>query len=650
MSDGGSKANPETAGDSPSAALARVAKAFAAQRVGDAFAALHKELVRLGMRALTIAAVDERSPDPLRYEFQADAAKKSPEPLDPHTLAFALAADKPRILTTTSNGAQAYVLACPIRVAGTNRGFIIVQIDVPVRDDWVEVVEVAAVMAGQQMALSRREAAESVKDRALALMLEAARVLSAADPDELFSTVHQLIGRVMDAPLFVGSLVMPETGEFVAVYYADYGKVSIVRAPVPERGPTAEAFRTGKPVIIHRPTDWQKYEAINLAGPHIPHAPSAIFVPLRLGDAVLGVISIQCRRLNAYTQTELDILTSMAEQVAIAVNGARIARANERRAADLNLLVEVARAVSSELDLHAVLARIGDQVRRFLEAPVFLAALVEDEGATVDLEYFIEENDEKEPRRYPVERSLLASVLKTGAPLLIHTAEERDQIPWVPLTQPVRSQSIIAVPMTAGGRVIGAISAQSYQAHAYDQRHVDIMRTIGEQAGVAVRNAQLFERAKDEAYRDALTAVASRRSLEERLNAEVKRADRTGSSVAVVVLDIDDLKGLNASLGRAAGDRALQHVAATARAAVRESDLVGRVGGDEFAIILPDATSAGAAEVAERVSSDIAGRPVLLDNEAGLHVRVSAGFGVYPADAQSREALLAAAIAAVKKR
>jgi diguanylate cyclase (GGDEF)-like protein len=649
MDDGSSEGNPETARDSLSAALARVAKAFASQRVGAAFPALHKELVRLGMRALTIAAVDERSPDPLRYEFQADAAKPSPEPLDPHTLAFALAADKPRILATTSKDAKAYVLACPIRVAGKDRGFIVVQSDAPIRDDSVDFVEVAAVMAGQQMALSRRGAAESAKDRALALMLEAARVLSAADPDEIFSTVHQLVGRVMDAPLFVGSLVMPETGEFLAVYYADYGRVSMVRAKVPERGPTAEAFRTGKPVLINRPTDWQKYEAINLAGANVPHAPSAIFVPLRLGDAVLGVISIQCRRLNAYTQTETDILTSIAEQVAIAVNGARIAKANERRAADLNLLVEVARAVSSELDLHAVLARIGDQVRRFLDAPVFFAALFEDEGATVDLEYFIEENDEQEPRRYPVERSLLAQVLKTGAPLLIHSAEERDRMPWMPLTQPVRSQSIIAVPMTAGGRVIGAISAQSYEAHAYDRRHVDIMRTIGEQAGVAVRNAQLFERAKDEAYHDALTEVASRRSLEERLNAEVKRADRSRTSVAVLVLDVDDLKGVNASLGRAAGDRALQHVAASARAAVRESDFVGRVGGDEFAIILPEAGSAGAAIVAERVSSDIAGRPVLLDGEASLYVRVSAGWGVYPEGATSREALLTAAIAALKK-
>lgn len=648
MKDRGAFGRQDAGAGTSAETLARVARTFAVQRYGDAFASLHAELARLGMHALTIASVDEHSPNPLQYVFQADE-KSAPGPLDPHTLAFALAANEPRTLTTTVRDAKSFVLACPIRVAGINRGFMVVRADTEISRDASDIVEAAAVMVGQQMALLRREVAESVKDRALASMLEAARVLSAADPDELFPTVHQLVGRVMDAPLFVGSLLMPETGEFVATYYADYGKVSTVRAAVPDRSPTREAFATGRPVVIHRPTDWQKYEAINLAGPDVPHAPSALFVPLRLGDRVLGVVSVQCRRHNAYTQTDLEVLTAIAEQAAIAVNSARVSKANERRAADFNLLVEVARVVSSELDLRAVLARIGDQVRRFLDAPVFFAALMDEDGTTVNLEYFIEGDVVGEPRRYSIERSLLAPVLKTGSPLLVHTAEERDRSPWVPLTQPVRSQSIIAVPMTAGGRVIGAISAQSYDPRAYDQRHLDIMRTIGEQAGVAVRNAQLFERAKHEAYRDPLTGVASRRSLEERLGAEIKRADRTRRTLAVLVVGVDGIGKIMDTLGHAACDRILQHVAQAAVRAVRESDFVGRLCDDAFAIVLPEAGAAGAAAVARRIIGAAASHPVLLDDETGVVVKVVTARAIYPDEGLTREALLAKASAELEK-
>lgn len=255
MNESGPHGKHDPGEGTPVAVLSRIARVFATKRFGDAFASLHEEFVRLGIRALTIAAVDERSSDPLRYEFAADAARRTPEPLDPHTLAFALAADKPRILTTSANGAKSYLLACPIRVAGVSRGFMVVQSDAQYSNDVIEIVEAAAVMTGQQIALLRRETGESMKDRALGLMLEAARVLSAADPDDLFATVHQLVGRVMDAPIFVGSLVVPESDDFFAVYYADYGKVSKVRALVPERSPTAQARRTGKAISIYRPTD-----------------------------------------------------------------------------------------------------------------------------------------------------------------------------------------------------------------------------------------------------------------------------------------------------------------------------------------------------------------------------------------------------------
>jgi len=146
----------------------------------------------------------------------------------------------------------------------------------------------------------------------------------------------------------------------------------------------------------------------------------------------------------------------------------------------------------------------------------------------------------------------------------------------------------------------------------------------------------------DLARRDALTGLANRRAFEEALQREVARARRTGAALAVVALDIDHFKRVNDGHGHAAGDVVLAEVAARAQRALRAEDLLARIGGEELAALLPGATLAAAAEVAERIRHAV-GTAAIPIGATAIDVTVSLGCAALRADEREPAALLARA-------
>jgi diguanylate cyclase (GGDEF)-like protein len=147
----------------------------------------------------------------------------------------------------------------------------------------------------------------------------------------------------------------------------------------------------------------------------------------------------------------------------------------------------------------------------------------------------------------------------------------------------------IELPLVVNGRSVGLIEMADYtSARRWSQRDIDFCRTLAGQAAMAVRTAQLYEDLRNRVDRDPLTDVLNHRAFYERLEQELARAERSGTQVAVIVVDLDDFKALNDTRGHVAGDAALRQVAAAIASTCRAVDIPGRLGGDEFALILPD--------------------------------------------------------------
>ncbi len=164
-----------------------------------------------------------------------------------------------------------------------------------------------------------------------------------------------------------------------------------------------------------------------------------------------------------------------------------------------------------------------------------------------------------------------------------------------------------------------------------------------EQLRAEVARLMKFERL---AYRDCLTEAHNRRYFNERLAEEWSRAGRYGEAFCVVIIDLDGFKAINDTAGHATGDAVLQLVADVLREACRDCDVVCRIGGDEFAYILPETTAAGARYLMRRVRELIAGSTEAPNLPAGLEVALSFGVAEH-SEASSLHGLIAQADAAM---
>lgn len=145
------------------------------------------------------------------------------------------------------------------------------------------------------------------------------------------------------------------------------------------------------------------------------------------------------------------------------------------------------------------------------------------------------------------------------------------------------------------------------------------------------------------AFQDHLTGLANYRYFMRRFQEEIKRADRYRHLLSVLMLDLDHFKIFNDTFGHPAGNKALESVAGNLRSQVRETDLVSRYGGEEFAIILPETTKYEAHDLCNRIRVRIESTLIELPDGAPQRVTVSAGLATYPRDARSAEAVLASA-------
>ncbi|MGQ9730273.1 MAG: bifunctional diguanylate cyclase/phosphohydrolase [Candidatus Zipacnadales bacterium] len=142
---------------------------------------------------------------------------------------------------------------------------------------------------------------------------------------------------------------------------------------------------------------------------------------------------------------------------------------------------------------------------------------------------------------------------------------------------------------------------------------------------------------------DALTQVASHAYTQARLTECITQAARTATPFSLLMVDVDHLKWINDTFGHPLGDKTLKAVARALQAAVRDTDLVGRYGGDEFCILLPGVDAEGASRCVERIQESIADTNILIDGEVRLRVVISVGAATFPEDGKDASALLAAA-------
>ena len=163
-------------------------------------------------------------------------------------------------------------------------------------------------------------------------------------------------------------------------------------------------------------------------------------------------------------------------------------------------------------------------------------------------------------------------------------------------------------------------------AQGFDAETRKLAEWVAAQAGIALENARLHEEVRRQATTDELTNLVNRRRFIEALETELERAKMFDSPLSVVLADLDDFKRINDDYGHHGGDRALKSFGQLLRAQVRDFDVAARLGGEEFAILLPQTTAEAAAVVAARTRDTLAASPIAVSEDAT--VRLTASFGI----------------------
>ena len=203
-------------------------------------------------------------------------------------------------------------------------------------------------------------------------------------------------------------------------------------------------------------------------------------------------------------------------------------------------------------------------------------------------------------------------------------------------------RSMISVPIHADERLVGAVSLYSASESGYTDEHLRLVETISQIAADAIIKSQRHAETESHALTDPMTGLPNARSLQVQFEREIARAQRTGGSFQILMLDLDGFKQVNDTFGHKAGDKMLQEIGQIIKAQFREYDFLARYAGDEFVALIPNMNTEGIYDVCRRVEQSVSDFKLPV-GDAVAQVGVSIGWATYPYSGQAFDQLLIAA-------
>jgi diguanylate cyclase (GGDEF)-like protein/putative nucleotidyltransferase with HDIG domain len=206
------------------------------------------------------------------------------------------------------------------------------------------------------------------------------------------------------------------------------------------------------------------------------------------------------------------------------------------------------------------------------------------------------------------------------------------------------SNSELLCPIKSHGKLIGILAmGKKHSGGLYSQEDIELVMGIAGQAGIIIENAQLYTQATIRASTDGLTGLHNHRAFHEQLEQEIARSIRFGTVFSIIILDIDLFKVYNDIYGHLAGDKILRKIGELIKSSTRSLDMVFRYGGEEFTVILPQASLDATYKIAERIRKTIESKT----SSKAMPLTVSLGIASWPSDAMTREEIIGHADAAL---
>ena len=303
-------------------------------------------------------------------------------------------------------------------------------------------------------------------------------------------------------------------------------------------------------------------------------------------------------------------------------------------------LHEFAQVVGASLNLQDTAALVAARLRAVVPFDTCVIFAVEEKAGCATPVHAAGENSEFfGARRVPVGEGITGWVIANARPMC--AAHPELDMRGVPAEIAKFVRGVISAPLVREDGAFGAITLYSKEGAAYNAERLRLLESVCLHASSALGNAITHERTKESALTDPVTELPNARALRLLLDQRVAECQRTRRGpLALLSIDVDDFRLVNEELGHGIGDRLLAAVAAVVRGQLRQMDMLGRYSGDEFVAVLPSASEAEAATVAERIRAAVESQKFQVKAGRAVQLSVSVGVSCYPEAGETADDLL----------
>jgi len=390
-----------------------------------------------------------------------------------------------------------------------------------------------------------------------------------------------------------------------------------------------QVMRTRSPLVVSE--EWRGAACGLESQPGGPRMRSWCGVHLALSDGSMGVLAMVDYH-SAVSARQLELLQVVAKEATKAFENARTFLREKERARHLALLNDLGQKAAAVLNPKELLPNICQQAQIAFGYELAHIEILDRDRNELVVEAEAGYGGELLGRRIALGEGLAGAAAQSGKPMVADFMASGAR--YTPLQPGVLSG--VSVPLRLHDETLGVFSLESRREHAFSPQDVLTTQTLAHQLALALHTGRTYQAAFEQAITDGLTGLKTHRYFMEAVEREWRRSTRSGQKFSVIMLDLDQFKEVNDRYGHMQGDLVLRAVANVLSDSVRNSNVVARYGGDEFSILIPEATTAQAGTFAERMRANIENDPLLKTHG----ITASIGIGTFPEHGPTKEEVL----------
>jgi len=330
----------------------------------------------------------------------------------------------------------------------------------------------------------------------------------------------------------------------------------------------------------------------------------------------------------------LEYLMPIAVSIAILEVIVRIKKTAKQHIHRLETINKVSRQIMQSLDTKQTLSLLDATIRETLVADTFFIGFLE--GDKINFELFYDDGEYFNGTNAPSKGTLSGWVINNQKELFLPDMREEIQLDGIEnfvIGKEETSLSWIGVPLKAEN-ITGVLVLASYTANAFDRADLELLVNLGQHVTLALDNTIRHAQVEKQARLDSLTNVYNHGYFLKNLAKQAEYASKENMPLSLIMLDVDHFKQYNDSYGHLVGDRVLQGLCAAIQHHIKQTDAVGRWGGEEFIISLPGADGGQAFQIAKRISETLGNLRVEDRDQKDVPIpTISQGIAVYPNEA-----------------